>query len=423
MIQALPRVSVILLCYNHWDLTKQCLESLAKTTPPIVEIIVVDNGSSDKTVEALESSGRFLFGDVFRRIRLEENRNIATAINIGGRVARGDFLFLLNNDTIAQPNWLPPLLQAFDNNANLAAVGPLLMYPDKTVQHLGVAFEPENKVQVRHLYQYLPISHQLVSRKRYFQALTGAAMFLPRELFLIEGLWDEEFSNGLEDIDFCLRLARKNYRFFCIPESTFFHLESKTIGAQSPHLRRNASRFWRKWDQYNFIDLPDLVIADGYELRIMPDLLVKISTPPEQSKEYLSHLHPFSAALCFSFLEEEPYWLDGYDLLGKYLEQRGEWKVARQIYLDSVKYTQTFSCIDYMRIARTTKALGEDASKLDAIFNNLSDSIQNESSYEEKRQWLIKKFSEGTPAQHSLLPQYDQAVREAKKLRLEWAKK
>ena len=106
-------VSVIIPVFNNWELTRQCLVGLAENSPPGLEVVVVDNGSSDETAENLESFGQGLFSGHFRRIRFEENRNFAPACNAGARSARTDFLFFLNNDTLILPGWLPPLLASF----------------------------------------------------------------------------------------------------------------------------------------------------------------------------------------------------------------------------------------------------------------------------------------------------------------------
>uniref|UniRef100_UPI0012EBC515 glycosyltransferase family 2 protein n=1 Tax=Desulfovibrio cuneatus TaxID=159728 RepID=UPI0012EBC515 len=139
--QLSPTVSIIIPVMNKWELTKACLESLARHTPAgVAEVIVVDNGSTDETAHALAPLGKQLFGNLFTPIRWEENRNFGPACNAGAEAARAPMLFFLNNDTLLTPNWLPPLLEAFDANPRLGAVGPLLLYENGTVQHMGVTF-------------------------------------------------------------------------------------------------------------------------------------------------------------------------------------------------------------------------------------------------------------------------------------------
>ena len=113
-------VSVIIPVFNNWELTRQCLSSLAENSPADLEVIVVDNGSTDETATGLEPLGQTLFEKHFRRIRFEENRNFAPACNAGAQAAHSEFLFFLNNDTIIRPGWLPPLLAEFSLSLSLS---------------------------------------------------------------------------------------------------------------------------------------------------------------------------------------------------------------------------------------------------------------------------------------------------------------
>lgn len=407
-------VSVIIPVFNNWKLTRQCLSSLAENSPPGLEVVVVDNGSTDETAEYLESFGQALFSGHFRRIRFEENRNFAPACNAGARSARTDFLFFLNNDTLILPEWLPPLLAEFSLSPRLGATGPLLMYPDRTVQHLGIAFWPEGLVG--HLYQNLPISHKLASRKRFFKALTGAALLVPRSLFLRVGGFDEGYINGFEDVDFGLRLTQHGYRLCNVPESRIVHLESRTPQRHA-YGSANSRRLYTAWNLSECTDLPDIVAEDGYSLRVMPELHLKVALSPEGSGEYIRRLRPFDAAACFSFLEEEPLWLEGYTLLGEYLERNGEWEMPLQLYQNAAKYSMHCSFEDYARLKRVMAALGRDVSPLAAVVEPSLRQICDERKYEEKRLMIMRQLSKGTPAGRALLPLYREAGKEARKLR------
>lgn len=219
-------VSVIIPVFNNWELTRQCLVGLAENSPPGLEVVVVDNGSSDETAENLESFGQGLFSGHFPAYPVRGKPEFCPGMQCRSQIGPDGFSFFLNNDTLILPGWLPPLLAEFSLSSRLGAAGPLLMYPDKTVQHLGIAFWPEGIAG--HIYQSLPVSHKLASRKRFFRALTGAALLVPRSLFLREGGFDEGYVNGFEDVDFGLRLARHGYRLCNAPESRIMHLESRT---------------------------------------------------------------------------------------------------------------------------------------------------------------------------------------------------
>lgn len=236
--------SIIIPVHDNWDLTESCLKSLAATTGENAEIIVVDNASSDRTPSACPELGRSLFGDAFSYVRNDLNRNFAGASNQGAQAANGRFLVFLNNDTEVTQGWLSPLLSDFDEFPNLAATGPILAYPASgplglSVQHLGVVFNPW--LRVSHLYKGIPLASPLARKRRFFQAITGACMVMPRALFLEAGGFDELFINGYEDIDLCAKLWDRGYRFTVNPESLVLHYESRTQG-RSAHEGANSDR-------------------------------------------------------------------------------------------------------------------------------------------------------------------------------------
>ena len=164
--------SIIIPVFNKWELTRKCLKSIAETTDSSrVEVIVVDNASSDTTERGCPFLGKQLFGDSFRYVRNKENRNFAGACNQGAELAEGEFLIFLNNDTEVQPNWYQPLLDDFVHYDDIAATGPILVFPEETVlgrmvQHLGVYV---NYYGVDHLYKGIPYASPLARKRRFFQ--------------------------------------------------------------------------------------------------------------------------------------------------------------------------------------------------------------------------------------------------------------
>ena len=220
-------LSIIIPVYNQWELTRACLKALASTTKDVfIEVIVIDNASTDVTPQACPLLGKQLFGDAFRYIRCQSNINFGPASNIGAKMAVGEFLIFLNNDTVPLPGWYQPLIDDFSRFPNIAASGPLLLYPKSepfghTVQHLGVFVSPFLKVG--HLYEGIPAESPLAHKRRFFQIITGACMVIPRKLFIAVGLFDEEFINGFEDVELCLRLRQQGYRMTVNPKAKVIH--------------------------------------------------------------------------------------------------------------------------------------------------------------------------------------------------------
>ncbi len=261
--------SIIIPVYNKWELTRNCLISLAETLPPgIFEIIVVDNASRDETMMACPALGRELFGDALHYHRSEQNLNFGPANNLAAKMAKGEFLVLLNNDTVAKPGWYHPLLEDFARIDKLGATGPLLVYPPsepfgETVQHLGVSVDPF--LNVGHLYEGIPAQSPLVRKRRFFQIITGACMMMPRAVFMEMGGFDEVYVNGFEDVDLCIRMRMAGYFLTVNPESTIVHHASQSPGRMDKE-RENARHFARTTQG---LLAPDLHLhLEGDEMRL-----------------------------------------------------------------------------------------------------------------------------------------------------------
>lgn len=319
-MSALPSFSVVIPVFNKWDLTAECLRSLREHTPgDEAEIVVVDNGSGDDTALALEPLGKSLFGRRFTRIRFEENRNFGPACNAGAKAASAPLLFFLNNDTLLTPGWAPPLLEALAADASLAGIGPLLLYEDHTVQHLGVAFSLS---RVEHLYNGFPADHPAVLRKRHFQAVTAAALMTPRECFLEHGGFYEEYRNGFEDVDFCLRLGRAGKRFACAPSSVIFHLESRTPGRKDNEAH-NSALLTRRCKGLFRPDKHLHGLRDGFRPFIDDSLDISLRLKDEDEAELVRAALGQAPSVWGQRCREHPYWVRGREYLAEVLEKQG----------------------------------------------------------------------------------------------------
>ena len=282
----MPTLSVVIPVHNKWELTAACLRSLAEHTPGgDVAVIVVDNASADDTSGACPALGSSLFGRRFRYRRFENNRNFGPACNAGAALADSDLLFFLNNDTLLTPGWLPPLQDALAAEPDLVGVGPLLAYPDDTVQHLGIVITPAGG-SIGHLYAGLPLAHPLARRRRRFPAIPGAARMVSRALFLEAGGFCEAYVNGFEDVDFCLALAENGGVMSVIPESRVIHFESQTPQRRD-HDEDNGRLLRARRDLSRFVNMPALAEEDDYVLRVEPDLQVRFGVPEERRKALL----------------------------------------------------------------------------------------------------------------------------------------
>ncbi len=325
-----PKVSIIIPAWNLWELTKPCLESLAAHTPQElrVEVLVVDNNSTDATKEALAPTLQTLFGEFGHSLRLPENMGFAKACNAGAAKAQGELLFFLNNDTLLTKNWLPPLIQALENTPKLGMVGPLLLYPSERVQHLGIGFSPS--LELVHLYHLFPQNHSVVRKKRNLQAITGAALLLPAKLFQDCGGFFTEYINGFEDLDLCCAIRQKGLNLTCIAQSCIYHITSQTPG-RFDHDGPNAALLTKRRQGMFKPDQHIFAIEDGFVPRLSPSLELYINLP-EAKEQALStaFAQNFSEERCLARLEHEPFWMGGYALLAQHYAKLGHVEEALQ---------------------------------------------------------------------------------------------
>ena len=335
-----PHTSVVIPVYNKWELTENCLRSLAATLAGnSCEIIVVDNASSDATREACPALGQALFGELFRYHRSETNLNFGPASNLGAKIGRGEYVLFLNNDTIALPGWYEPLLQDFRNYPDIAATGPVLMYPatgplGDTVQHLGVSVSPT--YNVAHLYEGIPADSELAKKRRFFQVITAACMLMPRTLLLKHGGFDEAYVNGFEDVDLCARLWADGWRMTVNPGSRMYHLTSQTPGRHAREQENSA----RLWDTTLRLLVPDWHVhlrQDGLALRVTPMQAMIPSLPEEQEKRLEALLAAEDIPALCAMIGRYPLWHAGYARLTELLNQAGQTREAESVLLSGTQ--------------------------------------------------------------------------------------
>ena len=225
-----PTASIVIPIYGRIDLTLQCLASLEATVDlAAVEVIVVDNGSSDDSSAQIAS--RFRWAHL---IVNDVNRGFAAGCNQGARAARSDVVVFLNNDTEARARWLEPLLDALGSpDGDVGIVGSKLLYPDGTIQHAGVLFVDDRRGSHRvlrpfHRWSAEPADRPGADVRVDLRAVTGAALAIHRDLFFAVGGFDEAYWNGYEDVELCLRVGALSKRIVYEPASVVVHHESQS---------------------------------------------------------------------------------------------------------------------------------------------------------------------------------------------------
>lgn len=321
-------ISCIIPAWNLWETTRTCLHSLAEHSQgEDIQVIVVDNGSTDATREALAPLGEQLFGSRFTALRLPENQGFARGCNAGARAADGEALFFVNNDITFTPGWLPPLREAL-SLPHVRAVGPLLLYPDGTCQHCGVSFSP--LYTLCHLYEGFPGDHPALRRVHPLQALTGAALLLPRAVFQEAGGFHEGYRNGYEDLDLCLNLHSHGAKLRLAGQSLLYHHTSRTPG-RFDRDKENAALFSSRWGEKIQPDLHIQAAVDGYEVRLGPTGRTYLILPPARMQALEADAATMTVEDGIRLLREEPLWLGGWRRLADLLQRQGEEARALEI--------------------------------------------------------------------------------------------
>lgn len=244
--------SILVPCHNGVQYTLACLRSLWETLPGAFEgeIIVVDDGSTDETaIRIQELADR---GAGLKVVRNETNEGFVSSCNRGARVATGDVLVFLNNDTIALPGWFPPLLRVFRDHPDAGAVGGRLVFPDGQLQEAGgVVFSDGSAANFgRDDYDVDAPLYRFVREVDYCSA---ALLATPRHLFEEVGGFDVRYAPAYyEDTDYCFEVRKRSHRVYYQPESVIVHYEGGTSGTDlSSGVKRyqlvNRAKFVTKW--------------------------------------------------------------------------------------------------------------------------------------------------------------------------------
>jgi len=241
-IQGRPTASIVIPVHNRATITRQCLDALLAEPEDEIDkqLVVVDDGSTDMTPSLLDT-----YGDRILVIRNETALGFAGACNAGVAAAAGEFLVLLNNDTVPTSGWLSALVDYAVRHPAAAVVGAKLLFPNDTIQHAGVVIGLNSLPH--HIYAGFPADHPATSVSRRFQIVTAACTLFRRGPWQELGGLDTAFLNGWEDVDYCLRAGEAGHEIHYCAESISYHFESASRSLVSDVERRNQELFIRRW--------------------------------------------------------------------------------------------------------------------------------------------------------------------------------
>ncbi|SHO63459.1 Glycosyltransferase, GT2 family [Pseudoxanthobacter soli DSM 19599] len=247
-----PDVSILIINWNAADMTRTCVEHIWEHTEGLTyEILIADNGSRRAEFEPL----RVLEPDV-RLVQLEVNRYFGEANNIIAEHARGRFLCLLNNDVFVPEGWLTGLHAALTERPKAAAVGPVFLFPDDTIQEAGGNMDPSG-IPARSL-RGKPAAAIRNMPAKAVDYISAAALLVHRDSFFDAGGFDLAFEPAYyEDTDFCFKLAALGQEVWLIPSVTVIHLEGYSTDEKAiPSARKralgdlNRGKFLSRWGDY-----------------------------------------------------------------------------------------------------------------------------------------------------------------------------
>jgi GT2 family glycosyltransferase len=233
-----PQISLIIVSHKSQDSIGQCIESVFKRARNIEkEIIVVGNGN--ETINLSEN---------IKVINLPENKGFGTACNAGARFAKGKYLCFLNPDTELMSDNLEKIISEFEKDEKRGIIGPKLIGENNKIQEWSAGKEINlwdivgNNLGIKR-------SHKIWEsrEKKECAWVSGACLFIQRELFEKLKGFDKKFFLYFEDIDLCRRARKLGYKILYYPEFSVRH-----FGGKSSQNKKEQKKLYYKSQDYYF---------------------------------------------------------------------------------------------------------------------------------------------------------------------------
>lgn len=254
----LPLVSVVVLTFNNWELSEQCLLSLRRLSDyPKLEIIVVDNASTDQTRQRLRE-----IAEQDRRLKLllnDRNLGFAGGNNVGLAAATGEYVILLNNDTVVTRGWVRDLIRPMQRDPQVGLVGPLTNRIGNE-QRVVIAYDDLDNMALAARRQV----RRRLRRRLPSQVVAFFCVAMRRAMVADLGLLDEAYGLGFfEDDDYCMKAAKAGWKVVIADDVFVHHHHSAAFGAlgeaAAAQMARNRRLFesrWGPWQPHSYRDEP-----------------------------------------------------------------------------------------------------------------------------------------------------------------------
>jgi GT2 family glycosyltransferase len=255
-------VSIVIPSFRDAERVATLVASIHATVPhELARVIVADDCSGPEHLAALgEIAG-------IEIVEGEQNRGFAANVNRGLRAADpGRDVVVLNSDMQARAGWLACLQYAGRQEEDIGIVGARLLYPDGRIQFAGTVRNLGAPEWFDHRYRFKPDDWGPAGLPSPALAVTGACMYVRREVLERIGELDEGYPMAYEDVDYCLRAWQAGFRVLYFPAASLYHHESVTRGTDVGARERESQRlFWERW--WEFFDARSVRAEDG-RLRI-----------------------------------------------------------------------------------------------------------------------------------------------------------
>ena len=210
-----PKVSIIIVNFCGKKLLEKCLNSISKTDYKKYEIILVDNNSTDDSVDFVTEN----YSNV-KIIELNKNYGFAVPNNLAAKTAKGKHLVFLNNDTEVTPNWLSELVSCIENDKTIAIAQSLLIRPNGKIDSSGDFIDNLGRSYSR---------TSIPKKVSYILSARAACMIVRKDAFLDLGGFDENYFASFEDVEIGWKAWLWGYKVVVVPSSTVYHIGGETI--------------------------------------------------------------------------------------------------------------------------------------------------------------------------------------------------
>jgi GT2 family glycosyltransferase len=243
-------LSIVIVAWNVRDLVLDCLESIREAKLGFTyEVIVVDNGSADGTVQAVAGK----YPDT-RVLALPRNIGFGAGNNRGLEIMRGRHAVLLNSDTLVLPGGLEACVAFLDAHPEVGVVGPQLLNPDHSKQNCihnspTLVSELVGQSLLRRLFpRRYPSKLVDYTEPLEVEAVLGACLFVRREVIDQVGLIDEDYFFFLEETDWCHRIRAAGWKVYHLPGAFVVHLYGESTKKKVP--LRTRIEYYRSRDTF-----------------------------------------------------------------------------------------------------------------------------------------------------------------------------